>query len=123
VSLIEDMTKSVENSLRIRTFIKTKDQAANDEIFRTIIGSVKKECGVRLGSLIKGSFEGNFIPSWNASLTSAGFDVVEINKSIGAFLAVKEPDEIVCLSFSTNSYNLYTPPYHALSPLYNVGIL
>ena len=79
----------------ITTLVKTKDEDANRDHFKTILDEIKKGGGSKLGSLMKAAFEGKFIASW-IDYTSEAIEVVEAGRGFGSLLSVKDPIELVC---------------------------
>jgi nucleosome binding factor SPN SPT16 subunit len=84
----------------IETFYKTKDENANKEIFRNMLSIIKKNYGTTIGTLVKGEYEGKFIPLWNEYVTSESFNTVEISRGLGVILSTKDATELVCSSLS-----------------------
>lgn len=79
----------------IETFYKTKDENANQEIFKNILSIIRKNYGTTIGTLVKGEFEGKFIPSWNEYVASESFNTVDISRGLGVILSVKDAMELV----------------------------
>jgi nucleosome binding factor SPN SPT16 subunit len=83
----------------IETFYKTKDENANKEIFKNMLSIIRKNYGTTIGTLVKGEFEGKFIPLWSEYVASESFSTVEISRALGVILSTKDATELV-LTFS-----------------------
>lgn len=81
------------DGLKFEFLNKTKDEGANRENFNVMLGLCRK-AGNKVGSLIKGNFEGAFIPQWQDALNNSNIPVVEIAPSLGLFFAVKDDVEM-----------------------------
>lgn len=79
----------------IKTYYKTKDENANKEMFKEILNTIKKTDGNTLGTIVKGEFEGRFIPSWNEVVAAEGFRPVDITRGLGLILSIKDTTELV----------------------------
>jgi nucleosome binding factor SPN SPT16 subunit len=91
IALLE--TIKDDSKFPIETLVKTKDQAANRENFKTIINEIKSTGGSKLGTLVKDNFEGSFVPSWNDTVQSDLLDAVEISRGLGYVLSIKDAAE------------------------------
>jgi nucleosome binding factor SPN SPT16 subunit len=82
----------------IETFYKTKDENANKEMFKTLLTTLKKTGTTVMGTILKGEFEGKFIPLWNETLAGQGFTTVDVSRGLGVLLSTKDATELVPLA-------------------------
>ena len=93
-----------ENKFPIVTLVKSKDEAANRENFKVIINDIKGHGGKQLGTLLRGDFDGRFVPSWNDAVQSDLLDTVDISRGLGYILSIKDAAEQVFTDYGRFSH-------------------
>jgi len=91
-------TKAVEG-LKFEFFKKTKDEGSNREAFNAMLAIIRKNGCTKIGTLLKGSFPGIFIPAWTEAVAHSTIPTGEIGSALGAAFAVKDSDELVSVYF------------------------
>lgn len=91
---LESSLVGKHESIHVHMLIRTKDEAANREHYNTMAAAVRKGGGKRVGTLMKGVYQGQFIPSWFDFLEQSQLEKIEIASPLGAFFAVKDEHEL-----------------------------
>jgi nucleosome binding factor SPN SPT16 subunit len=91
--LLEGPLAGKSDSITFNVLKRTKDEAANQECFSTLINVVKKAGGNSIGSFFKSEYLGNFIPQWLAAVEKEGLEKIDISPSVGLYLSVKDDSE------------------------------
>jgi nucleosome binding factor SPN SPT16 subunit len=103
-----------ESKFPIETFYKTKDENANKEMFKSLLSTLKKTHGATtIGTILKGEFEGKFIPLWNETVASQSFTTVDVSRGLGVLLSIKDATELVRSSLLSPISTLMTLTSHA----------
>jgi nucleosome binding factor SPN SPT16 subunit len=89
----------ISSPTSIHIIKREKDEGMVRESFNSLFGVVRKGGGKRLGSLYKGDYEGNFIPTWMEAVQQSQLETFEIAPSLGLFFAVKDETELVSTSY------------------------
>lgn len=92
--------KDDNQAIKIETLYKTKDEDANKELLRKFLQNLKKNYGTSMGTIVKGDFEGKFIPLWNECVQSESITTVDITRGLGVILAVKDATELVLFNLN-----------------------
>lgn len=95
-SMIETFLVGKNETFRIETLTRTKDESVNRDLFGTLLAAVRKNGGKKIGSLFKGDVQGNFIPSWSKYLQEQeDIERIEVASALGHFFAAKDDVEMV----------------------------
>jgi len=83
-------------TLKLVFLEKTKDEGQNRENFHELLNAVRKNNGKKIGCMFKekSNDRGEFVKKWLSLVGDSELDKVEINASLGQFLAVKDETEI-----------------------------
>ena len=113
--MLEKDLAGKHDTIKLNLLVRTKDEGQNREHFNELSNAVRKGGGKRLGSLFKGDYAGNFIPSWTAFIDQSQLEKFEIAPSIGLFLSTKDESELVRLCFLHSALYIAHPNPH-ISP-------
>jgi nucleosome binding factor SPN SPT16 subunit len=86
---------STPSGITLNFLKKSKDDAANREMFHTLIGVARKNNGKKVGSLYKSDYNGTFIPSWIKFIGDELLEKVEIASAMGSYFCRKDAVELV----------------------------
>lgn len=97
---LQSLTAEVgSGTLKVILLPKSRDELQNREHFRSMVQVVKSN-DKKLGTLTRGSFQGDFIASWNGFLESSHVETTDVGGALGYLLSTKLDSEMVHIIFS-----------------------
>ncbi|KAJ3089807.1 FACT complex subunit spt16 [Quaeritorhiza haematococci] len=86
--------KRDDGRVQIEILKRTKDEAANKEVFQQLINIMaSSKDGKKAGVLVKDKFEGKFINEWKKALADSGKEFQDVDISHGAAFVLASKDE------------------------------
>jgi len=92
---VQEYLSLKHESIKVHVLVRTKDEGQNRQHFNDLANVIRRNGGKRLGTITKGDFQGQFIPSWMTFVEQSQIEKVDISSSIGLLLAIKDKEELV----------------------------
>ena len=108
---LQEYLLNKHDTIKIHIYIRSKDEGLNREYFNELANIVRKNNGIRLGSLYKQQYEGSFVSTWFNFVEQSQLDKVDITQAVSYLLSVKDEKELVSsriISFLILFINIHT---------------
>ena len=92
---LESSLAKNSSSISFSCLHKTKDVGMNRENFNSLLSSIRKTGGNKIGTFLQLELKGAFIQSWLSCIEQSQLEKVEISKGISLLLSVKDDAELV----------------------------